>query len=472
MGLIKKIAAVTALTGLLTMALPVCASAEKVQYETQILSEETTSFYKQWKEKYLIKNNYVTDKSQYYVWYSEEKYSDSNRTVEVTVSEAHGYGMLIAASMADYDTDAKEIFDGMYWFYKDHLSGIGPNLMAGQQCDNGSAIVDAPSGEDSATDGDMDIAYALLMADKVWGSNSDINYKQAAVDVINDIMEYEVNKTDWLLQLGDWVYWSDKNDKYYSAARASDFIVQYMPVFAEVTGDDRWNKVYDSTYAVINDLTSQYKTGILPDFIIKDSAGKFVPAPADFLESAYDGYYYYNSCRTPWRISMDYLINGNSNALAFAEMINSFIISSTGGDPWEIKAGYKPDGTPFEDYNDLCFTAPFLVSAVCGNNNEWYNEVRDVVVNYGDDVYFGDTIKMLCMIVADGGWIVPDSEKTVLIGDINLDGSVTLADSVLLQKFLLKKETLSGEQAKAADINNDGTINCFDWILLKRIINL
>ena len=114
----------------------------------------------------------------------------------------------------------------------------------------------------------------------------------------------------------------------------------------------------------------------------------------------------------------------------------------------------------------------FLVSAVCGNNNEWYNEVRDVVVNYGDDVYFGDTIKMLCMIVADGGWIVPDSEKTVLIGDINLDGSVTLADSVLLQKFLLKKETLSGEQAKAADINNDGTINCFDWILLKRIINL
>ena len=192
MGLIKKIAAVTALTGLLTMALPLTVSAENAQYETQALSEETTSFYKQWKEKYLIKNNYVTDKSQYYVWYSEEKYSDSNRTVEITVSEAHGYGMLIAASMADYDTDAKEIFDGMYWFYKDHLSGIGPNLMAWQQCDNGSAIVDTPSGEDSASDGDMDIAYALLMADKVWGSNGDINYKQAAVDVINDIMEYEV----------------------------------------------------------------------------------------------------------------------------------------------------------------------------------------------------------------------------------------------------------------------------------------
>ncbi|MDE5619381.1 MAG: hypothetical protein K2O29_02985 [Ruminococcus sp.] len=52
-------------------------------------------------------------------------------------------------------------------------------------------------------------------------------------------MEYEVNKTDWVLQLGDWAYWSDERDVNYSATRASDFIMQYMPVFAEVTGDER-----------------------------------------------------------------------------------------------------------------------------------------------------------------------------------------------------------------------------------------
>ncbi len=45
-----------------------------------------------------------------------------------------------------------------------------------------------------------------------------------------------------------------------------------------------------------------------------DSSGKFIPAPANFLESENDGNYYYNSCRMPWRISMDYLINGNQDA--------------------------------------------------------------------------------------------------------------------------------------------------------------
>lgn len=116
--------------------------------------------------------------------------------------------MLIAASMSDYDNKAKEIFDGMYRYYQSHLSEIGPNLMSWQQNDNGKAIVNSSSGGDSATDGDMDIAYALLMADSIWGSDGEINYKQSAVDVINDIMTYEVNKTDWVLQLGDWVYGS------------------------------------------------------------------------------------------------------------------------------------------------------------------------------------------------------------------------------------------------------------------------
>ena len=191
------------------------------------LTEETTNFYDSWKSKYVIKNNYVKNEDQYYVLYSEG-------SSEVTVSEAHGYGMLIAASMAEHDKDAKEIFDGMYNFYKAHPSSIGPNLMAWQQSDTGSAIVDTSADSDSATDGDMDIAYALLMADSVWGSDGEINYKKAAIDVINDIMTYEVNKTDWILQLGDWAYWSKPGDQYYSATRASDFIMQYLPIFAEV----------------------------------------------------------------------------------------------------------------------------------------------------------------------------------------------------------------------------------------------
>lgn len=465
MRLLKKTLAFGLALTSLSIVGSTCVQAES----DNKLTSETVEFYNYWKERYVVKDKYPQNE-RYYVWYSDTPYSEDNTGVEVTVSEAHGYGMLIMASMAEYDDSAKEIFDGMYDYYKVHLSEIGPNLMAWQQYDNGSAIVNV-SGADSATDGDLDIAYALLMADSVWGSDGDINYRQSAIDIINDIMEYEVNKTDWILQLGDWAHWSEEDDVYYSATRASDFIVQYMPVFAEVTGDDRWMNVYNSTYNIINSIVDEYKTGILPDFIVKDSAtGKFIPSPPNFLESDYDGYYYYNSCRTPWRISMDYLINDNENAKKFADTITAFISEKTNGDPSEIKAGYKLDGTPVEDYDDLCFTAPFMISASCGDNKEWHDAVRNTAVNYGEDVYFGDTIKMLCLIVDDGGWIVPETNGSSdnVAGDVNNDGKFNIADVVTMQNYLLGKESIANW--KAGDVYSDEVIDVFDLCRMKNMV--
>ena len=433
----------------------------------QNITDETLEFYDYWKDKYIVKDKYA-DTPQYYVWYSDTPYSDNNTGTEVTVSEAHGYGMLITASMTEYDGNAKDIFDGMYYYYRNHLSNIGSNLMAWQQQDNGKAIVNV-SGADSATDGDLDIAYSLLMADSIWGSDGDINYKQTAVDVINDIMEYEVNKTDWILQLGDWVSLSDENDAVYSATRASDFIMQYMPVFAEVTGDERWINVYNSTYTIINSIVDEYETGILPDFIIKDKqTGKFIPSSPNFLESDNDGYYYYNSCRTPWRISMDYLINKNMNAKKFADTITKFISEKTNGDPYEIKSGYKLDGTAIEDYNDLCFVTPFMLASACDESNkQWHDTIRQTVIEYGEDVYFGDTIKMLCLIVDDSGWIVPE---TNVIGDVNKDGKFNIADVVNMQNYLLDKDSLLNY--KAGDINSDNIIDVFDLCYMKKMLVL
>lgn len=125
-------------------------------------SQDIVEFYQQWKEKYVKQDIYITDEKQYYVWYSEDNYAGNNQSVEVTVSEAHGYGMLVFAQMADQDAAAKDYFDGMYRYYKAHPSSIGQHLMSWQQCDNGTALIDgAENGSmtggfcDSATDGDM-----------------------------------------------------------------------------------------------------------------------------------------------------------------------------------------------------------------------------------------------------------------------------------------------------------------------------
>ena len=368
------------------------------------LSEDSVRFYKYWKERYVRRDKY-TDEPQYYVLYSTEEFSGDD-PVPVTVSEAHGYGMLITVSAAYADSEAKALFDGMYRFYMAHRSGIGHYLMAWQQSDDGKRLIET-NGADSATDGDMDIAYSLLMADSVWGSGGEINYREAAVNIINDIMTYEVNSTDWMLRLGDWTYGIEEGNKFFSVTRSSDLIMQYMPVFAKVTGDDRWMKVYDTSCQIIREMTDEYGTGIIPDFIIKKD-GRYVPAPANLLESENDGNYYYNACRVPWRVGMDGIINNNKDAVHFSEKINSFIVKKTGGDPQKIMAGYTPQGEEVSDWNDLSFDSPFMLTAKCAGDTKWHDDIRAMCLDYGDDVYYGDSITMLCLIVDDGCWIIPE----------------------------------------------------------------
>lgn len=55
-------------------------------------------------------------------------------------------------------------------------------------------------------------------------------------------------------------------------------------------------------------------------------------------------------------------------------------------------------------------------------------------------------------------------------GDINLDGSVSAADAVMLFRYLLGNEQLNDEQAGRADMNADRKLNAKDLTLLKRML--
>ena len=63
--------------------------------------------------------------------------------------------------------------------------------------------------------------------------------------------------------------------------------------------------------------------------------------------------------------------------------------------------------------------------------------------------------------------IVPE-ETTPVFGDINGDGSRNVSDLVLLQKYLLKAETVIDNDA--ADLNGDGVIDVFDNIRLRKLL--
>lgn len=60
------------------------------------------------------------------------------------------------------------------------------------------------------------------------------------------------------------------------------------------------------------------------------------------------------------------------------------------------------------------------------------------------------------------------TQTTTLIGDVNLDGEISLADAVLLQRYLLNTTTIQKEQYLLADVNQDEKVNGMDLSLLRQ----
>ncbi|WP_182914175.1 glycosyl hydrolase family 8 [Paenibacillus sp. 1011MAR3C5] len=385
----------------------------KPNHVTQEQMDATVlKLFKEWKAKYLKTNPYNTTTTEKYVWYAdgswfEEETEGDITFMPITVSEAHGYGMLILALMAQNDEESKADFDAMFHYFKAHPSEINPALMAWKQGDTGSAILSV-SGVDSAIDGDLDIAYALLLAHSQWGSKGDINYLEEAKTLINAIMDSEVNKSDWTLRLADWA----TSGKWGSATRPSDWMLQHLKDFRVVTGDKRWDQVIDSTYSILNGLYQSHSkdTGLIPDFVIRDGEA-FIPAPPGFLESENDGDYYYNSARTPWRLGTDFLITRESRAKDQLNKMTEWIRKKAGDKPANIKSGYTLDGTTeLEEWSDLTFTAPFMVGAMLdASNQKWLNDLWDynAAPSTEDTVYFSNNIRLLSMIVTSGNWWTP-----------------------------------------------------------------
>ena len=51
---------------------------------------------------------------------------------------------------------------------------------------------------------------------------------------------------------------------------------------------------------------------------------------------------------------------------------------------------------------------------------------------------------------------------TYLMGDVDLDGRVTVKDATLIQKFVASLESLSVSQLVIADVDNNGDVNVKD----------
>jgi endo-1,4-beta-D-glucanase Y len=258
----------------------------------------------------------------------------------------------------------------------------------------------------SATDGDMDIAYALLLADRQWGSAGAINYKQAALQVIAALKSQTLNPISHTLLVRDCV--SPNDAMYGRSKRSSDFMLEHLRTYAAASGDTEWTRVADTAYQIIASIQRDASpSGLLPDFI-EDVDTTPRPASPGFLESDSDGRYAYNACRTPWRIASDYLLAGDTRAQASLRPVNTWLRKATGGDPHNVMGGYQLDGTAAVNYYEPAFAAPFGVGAMIDpENQDWLNAVWKRLTDGSSDGYYSDTLRMQALIVMSGNWWSP-----------------------------------------------------------------
>ena len=376
------------------------------------------SFYDAWKSRYIR----TAKDNQCYVWVNDIDKEISN-------SEGQGYGMIIVAFMAGYDPAAQKIYDSLYHYFKEHPADSNKYLMAWEQDANFNSIK-SNGAADAASDGDMDIAYSLLLADAQWGSNENINhasidYKKEALAMIAAIKSDEMNAQTFSVLLSNATKKDSKHNEYFSM-RLSDFMPAHFRAFYTCTKDSFWLKAIDNNYALVDLLQRKFspKTGLVPDFVRQlDVEPK--PAEPNYKETKYDGAYYNNACRVPWRVATDYILNGNAESKRIAGKINDWLVKAARLQPLNISPGYRLNGTPLatqdelKKFDTMPYLSSFTVSAMVDVQNKgWLNKLWMFMLQYDMDGltgtgrrkgfnYYDNTIKLFDMIILSGNYWAP-----------------------------------------------------------------
>ncbi|WP_249029331.1 glucosaminidase domain-containing protein [Tannockella kyphosi] len=135
--------------------------------------------------------------------------------------------------------------------------------------------------------------------------------------------------------------------------------------------------------------------------------------------------------------------------------------------------------TTSNNYDDVDDMAMLIIEEVVGEtvdgSNVWYKIQTDIPLNstrtdaatkttvYNFDRDYGYVHSSEFDYISDGDLPV----VVYLAGDVNMDGSRTSMDYMLIKSHILGKTTLSGTSLIIADVNEDGVLTSMDYMLIK-----
>lgn len=312
-------------------------------------------------------------------FYMRDKYKESGNYAAIEkdhggnnyVSEGTGYGMLMMVYFSDKTTSYQSQFDKLWAFYKagSNEHGLMNWSFGGLQPYDNKA--------NAATDAEMDVAAALIMASYQFG---DTKYLDEARTLLKNVKQYEF-EANGLHKPGD--AWNDKKNPSYIAPA-------YYRLFAKVDTENAefWNTTaMNANYALLETNSAEYSTGLFDNW--SDASGKGL-----------DKYYGYDAARTPWRLAQDFYWFGESKAKTMLDKLGTWVSGKAAS---EMKGTIERSGNQMWNDHNSTFVATLMTSLVTdasrqGKLDEYWKEA----VSLGEEAYFEQSMKVLCGLLVSG----------------------------------------------------------------------
>jgi endo-1,4-beta-D-glucanase Y len=299
-------------------------------------------------------------------------------------SEALGYGMMIAAAMGD-----KAAFDKFHGYVKSH-GGSGSGLMTWKDGGNGSA-----------SDGDIDIAYALYMGNVQWPSGG---YKGAADSMASAIASQDLEGSG-AVSGGSTFHQAPFNASYFAPAAFRVFGAAFTGAITE-------------NFRLVNANVTGATSGIPTDWANKSSGAPSDKGEAQVVSDITDGTngaMGYDAARVPWRLGLD-VCKGGGNTTALKAIVDLFASKYDAGASIDLmKAGwYKKDGKVHPNAKDLqgSYIGPMGVGGMAMNNAAMRDRAFRVMLDIlesGDfnHTYFPTTVGLYTLLALSGNFPAP-----------------------------------------------------------------
>jgi len=409
-----------------------------------VSQQHVVAAYNHWKENYVTSSGACGFRRVIFDYYPGTTRGKADRSR--TVSEGIAYGMLISAYMGD-----RTLFDDLWGYYKHHRNERGVMHWMIENC----SVV----GANGASDAELDVAMALIVASHQWQSDSYVNDAKMMIRIIR---QYEFDGD--ILKPGDAPGFGGNNlvcPSYFSPA--------YYKVFKDYDPGQGafWDAAIAKSYQIIN--AAGGTSGLVPDWCT--AAGQVSSAATQYEDQGRN--FIFDAIRTPFRAGIDYLWHGTPAAKTYNEKISTWLMGNHSS-PGQIGSKYgtrlnNNEGARLSSHPNNtflgCFAVGLMGTDVDQARQNYLNDLYQTHLNlnpgYGE--YFNASFKMLSLLVLSGNFYLPPPDQCdgPELGDNRslCEGTITLDAGVTGRTYVWRRNgtVINGQTSKTLAVTQPGT---------------